>query len=232
MMHQNECRECGTCCKNGGPALHTQDASLIEKEIIPIEKCITIRKGELAHEPVSNSIEAVKNEFIKISGITNSWTCIFYNEARKRCTIYNHRPLACRILKCWDTDEILRLAGKDLLSRLDIVKDGDPLKKWIIEHEKLFPCPDLKTISQTISRSSKKTIKKLERVINKDLAYRMQAIDEFNLSVSQEMFYFGRPLFQLLTTLGFTIRETTSGIKLRFSGKPGMDSAKSYSSVS
>jgi len=97
------------------------------------------------------------------------------------------------------------------------VKEGNPLRKRIIEHEALFPCPDLKTISRTVSRSSKKTVKKLERIINKDLAYRIRAIDEFNLSVSQELFYFGRPLFQLLTPLGFTTRETSSGIKLKFS---------------
>lgn len=41
--------------------------------------------------------------------------------------MYDHRPLACKILKCWDTDDILELIGKNLLSRLDIVKEGNPL---------------------------------------------------------------------------------------------------------
>lgn len=216
-MQQNECKRCGTCCKKGGPALHTQDLPLIEKGILSFEKLITIRKGELAHDPVSNSIAPVKTELLKICGIKNSWTCIFYDKTRNGCTIYDHRPLACRILKCWDTDDILELIGKNLLSRLDIVKEGNPLRERIIEHETLFPCPDLKTISRTVSRSSRKTVKKLERIINKDLTYRIRAIDEFNLSVAQEMFCFGRPLFQLLTSLGFTTRETSSGIKLGFS---------------
>ncbi|MCK5836721.1 MAG: YkgJ family cysteine cluster protein [Desulfobacula sp.] len=217
ITHQNECKRCGTCCEKGGPALHTQDLPLIEKGFLSFEKFITIRKGELVHDPVSNSIEPVKKEFLKIRGIKNSWACLFYDKTSNGCTIYDHRPLACKILKCWDTHDILELAGKNLLSRLDIVKEGNPLREKLIEHEELFPCPDLKTISQTISRSSKKTVKKLERIINKDLAYRIRAIDEFNLSVSQELFYFGRPLFQLLTPLGFTTRETSSGIKLRFS---------------
>jgi len=217
MTYQNECKRCGTCCEKGGPALHIQDLSLIEKGFLPFEQFITIRIGELAHDPVLNSIEPVKTELIKIRGIKGSWACIFYDKVRNRCTIYDHRPLACKVLKCWDTDDILGLAGKDLLSRLDIVKEGNPLRKLVIEHEELFPCPDLKTISRTVSRSSNKTVKKLERIINKDLAYRIRAIDEFNLSVAQEMFYFGRPLFQLLTSLGFTTRETSSGIKLRFS---------------
>ena len=217
MTDQNECKRCGTCCENGGPALHTQDLPLIEKRVLSFEKIITIRNGELAHNPVSNSIEPVSTELLKIRGIKDSWACFFYDKTRNGCTIYNHRPIACKVLKCWDTDDILALAGKDLISRLDIVKEGNPLRERLIEHEELFPCPDLKTISGTISRSSKKAVKKLERIINKDLAYRIQVIDDFNLSVSQELFYFGRPLFQLLIPLGFTTRETSSGIKLRFS---------------
>lgn len=217
MTQQNECKRCGTCCEKGGPALHTQDLPLIEKGLLSFESFITIRKGEFVHDPVSNSIKPVKKELLKIRGIKDSWACNFYDKTRNGCTIYNHRPLACKILKCWDTDDILALAGKDLLSRLDIVKESNPLREKLIEHEELFPCPDLKAISQTISPSSKKTIKKLERIINKDIAYRLQAIDEFNLSVLLELFYFGRPLFQLLTPFGFTTRETSSGIKLRFS---------------
>ena len=216
MTHQNECKRCGTCCEKGGPALHTQDLFLIEKGFLSFDKIITIRSGELAHDPVLNSVEPVKTELLKIRGIKDSWVCIFYDRSRNGCRIYDHRPLACKILKCWDTDDILELAGKDLLSRLDIVKDGNPLKERLIEYEELFPCPDLKTVSRTISRSSKKRVKKLERIINKDLAYRIRVNDEFNLSVSQELFYFGRPLFQLLIPLGFTTRENSSGIKLKF----------------
>jgi len=217
MTNQNRCKRCGTCCEKGGPALHTKDLPLIEKGFLSFEKIITIRKGELAHDPVSNSIEPLKTELLKIRGIKNSWSCIFYDKTRNGCSIYDHRPLDCKVLKCWDTHDILELAGKDLLSRLDIVEKGNPLRKRIIEHEELFILPDLKTISRTISNSSKKTIKKLERISNKDLAYRIQVVDEFNLSVSQELFYFGRPLFQLLIPLGFTTRETSSGIKLKFS---------------
>ncbi len=196
--------------------MHSRDLALIEEGLLSFEQLITIRKGELAHDPVTDAIAPVKSELLKISGKKGSWACIFYDKARNGCTIYDHRPLACGVLKCWDTDEILKLSGKDLLSRLDIVKEGDPLRKQLIEHEELFPLPDLKTISKTISRSSKKTVKKLERISNKDLAWRIRAVDGFNLSVAQELFYFGRPLFQLLTPLGFTSRETASGIKLQF----------------
>ncbi|MCP4115407.1 MAG: YkgJ family cysteine cluster protein [Desulfobacteraceae bacterium] len=216
MTDQKECKRCGTCCENGGPALHTQDLPLIENRSLSFDDLITIRKGELAHDPVTNAIEPVKTELLKIRGKKGSWACIFYDKNGKGCSIYGHRPLACGVLKCWDTDEILALAGKDLLSRLDLVKEDNPLKKRMIEHEQLFAVPDMKTISRTVSRSSKKTIKKLERISNKDLTYRSRAVHDFHLSVAEELFYFGRPLYQLLTPLGFTVRETATGIKLQF----------------
>lgn len=196
--------------------MHGGDLPLIEKGLLSIEDLITIRKGELAHDPVTNTLAAVKTEFLKIRGTKGAWACAFYDKNANGCTIYTHRPMACGVLKCWDTVDILKLAGKDLLSRLDIIKLNNPLRAHLLEHESLFPLPDLKAISQTISRSSKKTIKKLERVCNKDIAHRIRAVDALHLSVPQEMFYFGRPLFELLPPLGFRIKETATGIKLKF----------------
>jgi Fe-S-cluster containining protein len=189
---------------------------LIEKGLLSFESLITIRKGELVDDPVTNSIEPAKTEFLKIRGTKGSWACIFYDKNRNGCTIYNHRPFACGVLKCWNTKDILELAGKDLLSRLDIVKKNNPLRQRLMEHEALFPLPDLRGISRTISRSSKTTIKKLERMCNKDIAHRIQSVDTFHLSVALELFYFGRPIFEMLTPLGFDIKETASGIKLKF----------------
>ncbi len=216
MSIQNECKRCGTCCENGGPALHSQDLPLIEKGFLSFDNLITIRKGELVDDPVTKSIEPAKTEFLKIRGTKGSWACVFYDKKQNGCTIYSQRPSACGVLKCWDTKDILELAGKNLLSRLDIVKENNPLRQRLIEHETLFPLPDLKAISRTISRSSKKTIKRLERMCNKDIAHRVESVDLFELSVVLELFYFGRPIFEMLTPLGFDIRESASGIKLKF----------------
>jgi len=216
MTQQNECNRCGTCCKNGGPALHSQDIPLLAKGLLSLENLITIRKNELVDEPGTNSIVPSKSEFLKIRGVKGSWACIFYDKIQNRCSIYTHRPVACRILKCWDTKGILEIAGKDLLSRLDVIKENDPLRKRLMEHEALFPIPDLKAISRTITRSSRKTIKKLERMCNKDIAHRIESVGTFHLSVNLELFYFGRPIFEMLTPLGFDIRETPSGVKLKF----------------
>lgn len=214
MSLQNECKRCGICCENGGPALHTEDLELIHSKGLSIDDLVTIRKGEMIHNPVSNAIEPVSTEFLKIKGSKGSWACRFYDKKRG-CTIYTHRPLGCRTLKCWDTFEILNLAGKDLISRMDVMAKEDPLRERITTHETLFPLPDLDKISRTITRSSKNTIKKLEKLCNKELSHRMESVQWFHLSVDRELFYFGRPMFELLVPLGFDIIEKGSTIKLR-----------------
>ena len=86
MIHQKECKLCWTCCKKGGPALHSQDLPLIEKGLLSVEDLITIRKGELVHNPGKNSIEPVKTEFLKIKGTKGSWACTFYDKSGNGCT--------------------------------------------------------------------------------------------------------------------------------------------------
>ncbi len=212
---QANCRQCGICCEKGGPALHTQDLVLITDGFLPLKSIITIRRGEFVHDPVTNAIGPSKTELLKISGANGVWTCLFYDRPQKGCSIYDHRPLACQTLKCWDTKPILKLSGRNLLSRLDLVAPETRLGKRLIEHEALFPFPDLRALVGSLSHIPKKALKKLERTVNKDLDHRAGSIDVFHLSVEQELFYFGRPIFHLLEPFGFTVRETASGIKIK-----------------
>ena len=54
----------------------------------------------------------------------------------------------------------------------------------------------------------------LEAAAGRDLALRSQAAVSFRLSVAQELFYFGRPLFQLLLPLGIQAVNTPAGLRL------------------
>lgn len=212
------CKQCGTCCERGGPALHLQDVLLVKNGTLPFESIITIRRGEFVHDPVTNTVVPSKTELLKISGSNGTWTCLFYDKGKRGCSIYDSRPLACKTLKCWDTGEILKLAGNDLLSRLDLVGPETELGKRLIQHESLFPFSDVKVLLGPLGRMSKKALKNFEKIVNRDLDHRFESVGEFHLSVAQELFYFGRPLFQLLEPFGFTVRETGSGIKLKLKG--------------
>lgn len=215
---QTECNQCGVCCEKGGPALHVEDLLLVKNGIVPFNSIITIRRGEFVHDPVTDTVVPSKTELLKISGSNGTWTCLFYDRGQRGCSIYENRPLACKTLKCWDTGEILKLSGSDLLSRLDLVGPETELGKRLIHHESFFPFPHVKALVGPLRRISKKVLKNLERTVNGDLNHRAESVGEFHLSVAQELFYFGRPIFQLLEPFGFTVRETGGGIKLKFKG--------------
>jgi Fe-S-cluster containining protein len=216
---QTECRQCGTCCLKGGPALHIEDLESIRSGNLPINRLITIRKGELAFDPLAGRVQAVTYELVKICGTGLDWRC-FYYAAGRGCTIYASRPSACRALKCWDPDPILALVGKDLLTRLDILAAGDPLRPLIEVHERRCPCPDMERICDALSSGSLNNLDNLQRLVDEDLSFRGQAVKDYDLSLAEELFYFGRPIFQLLQAVGLGITETAEGIRLSLSEKP------------
>ena len=216
---QTECLRCGTCCQKGGPALHGQDLALVRGGQLPLGDLITIRRGELAYSPLTDRIEPVLQELVKIRGTGREWCCCYYVPAGKGCSIYANRPMACGALKCWQPEETLALVGQDLLSRLDILEDGNPLRALVQEHERLCPCPDLREVENSLAGQDEDTLRSLEMLVNTDLSFRDRVVREFNLSLTDELFLFGRPLFQLLQVLGVGVSESPQGLILTMQKK-------------
>lgn len=211
---QESCKQCGRCCKAGGPALHTKDLALVKEGKIPLRNLITIRQGELAHNPITGSIAPTNVELVKIKGKGKDWDCCYLNAAAKTCSIYEIRPEACRALKCWQPDELLAMVEKDTLSRLDILAEDDPIRPLVEEHEKLVRCPDMEEIAALRPKIPEPKRKALQNLVNEDIKFRVFAVQEHKLELSDELFYFGRPLFQLLQPLGAKVRETAEGLEL------------------
>jgi len=212
---QTVCKKCGNCCQQGGPALHIQDLGLIKTGKIPISSLITIRKGELAENPLAGRIQPVIVELVKIVGTGRLWDCCYYDKDAG-CTVYNDRPQACRVLKCWDPEEILNLVEKDTLSRFDILEKDDPMVQVILEHERICPCDNLGFIQSNLGGLSDIFKNELEKRVRSDLRFRTRVIEDFHLKVSEELFYFGRPFFQLLQQLGARVFESPAGVSLRW----------------
>ena len=210
---QTECRRCGTCCDKGGPALHGGDLSLIRNGAIPLEKLITIRQGELVNHPLTGDLQSVGYEVIKIAGKGRNWQCVYYAN-QEGCAIYDHRPSACRALKCWDTEEISQLVGKNTLSRLDILTESNPLRPLVMEYEQLCPCPDMEVIMRSLADRSLRDLSSLQDLVDRDLAFRDRVVREKGLSLALELFLFGRPVFQLLKDVGIGIQQVAGGIRL------------------
>ncbi|HDZ75978.1 MAG TPA: YkgJ family cysteine cluster protein [Desulfobacteraceae bacterium] len=214
------CDRCGTCCRQGGPALHIQDRHLVAPGFLEFDVLVTIRRGELARYPLSDRPEPVRQELIKIQGRGRDWSCRFLQAESWSCAIYDRRPLACRLLKCWAPDEVLAIAGRDLLGRYDLIADNDPLLPLVRLHERECACPDLVESEIRLRSSARRAemLRELEQLVNRDLAVRGMAMQRYGLSVARELFYFGRPLFQLLAPLGVTVTEAAGGLTLQYRG--------------
>ena len=213
-QQQTECYRCGVCCQKGGPALHGQDLALVRSGHLPIEDLITIRCGELAHNPLTGRIEPVSEELVKIRGSGQEWCCCYYEPTSKGCSIYGKRPLSCGVLKCWQPEETLALVGRDLLSRLDILEDDNPFRLHVQEHERLCPCPDMGEVQKNLAEQAGSALRSLEVLVNSDIAFRNRLVQECNLPLARELFLFGRPIFQLLQPLGVLVSESPQGLRL------------------
>lgn len=214
----NDCKRCGTCCLKGGPTLHKEDKKILLAGLIGYQHLITIRKDELAYSPLSQQLEPVKKELIKLAGKEKGkgWACCFYDERMSACTIYRHRPLECRLLKCWDTSSLLPVIGRDTITRADIIKPDNPLFGLIEIHEQECPVNKIESLTASLFKKNNrsKSLKKLTELVRKDLAIRSKAIAEFGLPLSIELFIFGRPLFKLLPALGISVQEIHGDIFL------------------
>ncbi len=177
---------------------------LVASGTIPLAQLITIRKGEIAHNPLTGSLLPIKQELIKISGVGRAWNCCFLDPGEKGCTIYDHRPRACRALACWDTKAIEELIEKDTLNRFDLIEEDNPIRPYVEEHERLFPCPDMAAL---LSNGPPENAAELEDLVNKEIAYRTGVVQSFDLSLGEELFFFGRPLFHLFVAAGAKVIE-------------------------
>ena len=206
---KTECDRCGTCCIKGGPALHHEDGILLRLKFLKREQLVTIRKGEPVLSLSSRAPVPAENEIVKIKGSNIEWSCLFFRETEASCAIYEHRPLECSLLKCWDPADLERVAEKNLLSRHDILSPHDPFLPFIREHEKECSLESLPLFLAALERneSRQKGLTELSSLVNKDLALRSKVWARFHLSLDLELFLFGRPLFKILQPLGLETQE-------------------------
>ena len=109
---------------------------------------------------------------------------------KSSCTIYKHRPLECRLLKCWDTSDILSITGKDTITRADIISQDNPITEFIARHEKNVQSRTAENLISSVMKKNSDSISlaKLTALVQEDLAIRSKAISEFGLSVETELF--------------------------------------------
>lgn len=212
----SRCKRCGTCCKKGGPVLHREDKSLLNGGPIKYEQLISIRKGEMAFLPLHDEPEPTAQELVKISGKGKNWECTFFNRQKNSCAIYDHRPLECRLLQCWETSALEAIVGHNTLARVDIITRDNPVMEFIQHHELECPVPrpDKLHIALSSEPEGLEALAELTELVRKDLAIRADAVMRFNIPLSLELFLFGRPLHTILNVYGLSVIENDGHIQI------------------
>lgn len=212
MNNPNPCRQCGVCCKKGGPALNRDDLDLVRQGYIRHDQLLTIRQGEMGYNPASERLEPVPVELLKIRGQGNSWTCLFLTEESNGCTIYAHRPSTCRLLQCRQPEPLLATIYRNTLRRADLINPGDPILAEIERHE--LACPG-QLFTGLLAETAEDALSRLNEMVRADLAIRAEVAQKTGISLELEFFLFGRPLFKQLAGSGIECVEENGKIRLQ-----------------
>ncbi|EPR39984.1 protein of unknown function UPF0153 [Desulfovibrio sp. X2] len=189
-MTKKSCTRCGTCCENGGPALHGEDACLMGT-VLSFSDLVTLRAGEPAHDQIADEIRPLEREIVKLAGrdpLTGRWACRFHTG--EGCAIYADRPMECRLLDCRDTAALVAAYDVDRLTRLDLLPDKSPPVLLIVQHEESCPAGRALELAKSDDPEDARTLKEM---IAYDHALR-DTLAEKGLGRSELLFLLGRPL--------------------------------------
>lgn len=211
-IRRQECRRCGTCCSKGGPALHELDLDLYFEKHLDKSHLFTLRKGELAFDNVRNKVIELPEEIIRIRSEQKHKACIFFDAWQKSCSIYAHRPWECRVLKCWDTDELERDYDQNRLSRLDLIDSSSALGEIITAHENNCSYAQVKELVADIKKQKDQpALDKLGFMLEYDWALREQIGHKAGASQEELNFLLGRALEITLPGFGLEVKIKDDG---------------------
>jgi Fe-S-cluster containining protein len=210
------CRRCGTCCEQGGPALHGEDRELIDSGALGRNDLVTIRRGEPAYDQRQGRVVAAEQEFLKLAGARGSWRCKFHVQPGS-CGIYGQRPLECRLLFCQDTAALEAVMGRDLLSRRELLAGDDPALEWLAKLELEVVYQEVLALLAELRQpaSAPASLAQLTGLVRADLALRESFLHRFPQRGAEELFLLGRPLFLVIAPYGCRLVEDRNGVELQ-----------------
>jgi len=206
-QHRTHCIRCGTCCMKGGPTLHEDDTTLFEEGILKKNNLYTLRKGEVVRN-TDDGLMALEQEMIKIKGRGEAWTCMFYDDDLKECTIYDQRPIECRALKCWDLRNLNEVMAKPRLQRKHLINPDDGILKIIGAHEQRCSYEILEQSVQGLrGPAAEKAVEKILDLLHYDECTRLFLLEKSNLDPNAMDFFFGRPLTTTIRMFGLCVKK-------------------------
>ncbi len=198
----SDCIRCGICCKKGGPSFHHEDRMLIDKGIILSKYLYTIRKGELAYDNVKGCLLPTDSDIIKIKGRKGSWACVFFDENKNSCRIYENRPLECRVLNCRDTREIERIYAEKRLTRKDLMGNIKGLWDLIEAHQSQCNYGKIRHLMKDSEDKKNDASESLPEMLRYDRQIRLLLTEKSGIDPEMTDFLFGRPLTETIRAFG------------------------------
>lgn len=204
---QTRCIRCGTCCMKGGPALHRADLLLFTRGVLESAHVYTIREGEAVRN-IDDTLIILGHEIIKIKGQAKGWTCLFYDDDRKGCKVYEQRPVECRALKCRDLRGFRRAMAAPKLQRRDVIDPNDGILKFISAHEQRCSYRALRSAEKGLrGPDPEAAAEKILDILRYDHNIRPLLAEKLNVSPHAMDFLFGRPLTETIRTFGLCVRQ-------------------------
>lgn len=208
------CRRCGTCCRKGGPALHTQDLPLFEgPNALPLSLLVTLRAGEQALDQVRGRVFALGAEVLKLRGRTKNGqagqACALLNQADNSCSLYARRPAECRALSCRDTAPLAAMYDKDRLTRADLLPPGHGLLAVMAEHEELVPVQRIAPLAAAFRAGGQDGLdaqEELARMAVADRAFRAGLSRRAGIGPEYHECFLGRDASALFAAAGLCLR--------------------------
>ncbi len=192
----DQCQRCGACCRKGGPSFHQEDRRIIESGTTPLADLYTIRAGEPAYDNVAQRVIAAPDDVIKIKGGEGTAVCRFFNVKDNGCTIYDDRPLECRVLKCWDVKDITDVYDKNRLSRKDLLSGLNELWDLVTMHQN--EC----AYSEIEAQVKADDTDRLAYLLRYDMHIRQLTIEKTSMNEQVLEFLFGLPLTKTIRRYG------------------------------
>lgn len=212
-----KCKQCGECCRKGGPALHAEDLPLIEDGTIPLSHIVTLRPGERVFDQPAKNVVTLDTEILKLKGVGSTWSCIFLSPESNTCAIYSDRPAECEALFCRDIEPLQAMYAKDRIGRADILPDGHPLLELINEHDKRCNPADMEKLAMAAREGDRESGEALKEMVVYDNEVRRLTAEKGGMPQEMNDFLFGRPLKVLLGAMKIKVYDSGETVRFAFS---------------
>ena len=216
MSDNHQCRQCGTCCRKGGPALHKEDAPLLVEGVLQLQDLCTFLAGELVRDYSHVHVGPLPEEIVKIAAPFGSrpddWTCRFLT-SDNRCFIHEKRPAECKALFCDDPKALLAMHGEDRLDRKSILELLHA-PQWLLDsveaHESRCNYAALIELASHLEEQEAAR-RALVEVVEYDRAFRELVMEKGKVQKEMLNFLFGRPLMHTVIMFGIDARHNADG---------------------